>query len=65
MTWSVSFEWPLLSLLIVRISHFGCFDWFKGDRYEGEWKKEMFHGTGIYTVVHSSERSGKEIIEYG
>jgi hypothetical protein len=53
------------TFIVNRISHFGCFDWFKGDRYEGEWKNEMFHGTGIYTVVHSSERNGKEIIEYG
>lgn len=38
----------------LRIDRFGCFDWFKGDRYEGEWKDEMFHGVGSYILLDGS-----------
>lgn len=38
----------------LRISGYGCFDWLKGDRYEGQWKDEVFHGLGCYTLISGS-----------
>jgi hypothetical protein len=43
-----------IQILFCRIDYFGCFDWFKGDRYEGEWKNEAMHGLGSYVQVNST-----------
>ena len=38
---------------------FGTYDWTsgdnKGDRYKGEWKKDLQHGQGKYTYANGDE----------
>ena len=34
---------------------FGTWEWDNGDRYIGEWKKDLQHGQGTYTYAKGDE----------
>ena len=41
---------------------FGTYDWtsgdYKGDRYKGEWKKNLMHGQGMYIFANGDRYQG-------
>ena len=37
---------------------FGNWEWDDGDRYVGEWKKDMKHGQGTYTFSNGNKYVG-------